>query len=480
MEYQDILQDISGDFSPIGKPDEEGKVFFAIDEQVMKFGSLQHDSIDWDSLVVNSHQYLSHICKDYRVLQYLGYGLLYANVKLNLTVFLKLFSEFNKKYLFLAYPKPSKDQSISRFKEKSINLILERIENAINNNPEIGFTLVELHNTEQLINCIIEQLGQYIDSAESTLYRILRLIKKQADVSGNNVKQDENIRRNIQNTSNVITQEKKQSSENINIPNINTVDFDNIRQLKQFYLQVADVTCSLSPNSILGYINRRFGLWHSITQLPEMNAHGITVMQAVATDKLNDYRELVLSSPSVELLERIERTVTTSPYWIEGSYLSAKCCQFLKFDEAAEAIKNMTKQFVEKFPMFSLAKFQNGEPFLSDNTKSWLDDTESSYSSQTCNIQNQGSDFDDIYLNDGFIVTLRAIDEQLKLANDVRSRNYLQFEKIQFFLKEGMPSIAMNELLELSDNCRKYTVEEWDRTFFVRLEELKRKLLRDC
>lgn len=44
MKYQSILDDIVGEYFPVGTPDEEGIVFSALDEQVMKFGSLQHDS----------------------------------------------------------------------------------------------------------------------------------------------------------------------------------------------------------------------------------------------------------------------------------------------------------------------------------------------------------------------------------------------------------------------------------------------------
>ena len=50
MKYQSILDDIAGEYFPVGTPDEEGIVFSALDEQVMKFGSLQHDTIDWEGL----------------------------------------------------------------------------------------------------------------------------------------------------------------------------------------------------------------------------------------------------------------------------------------------------------------------------------------------------------------------------------------------------------------------------------------------
>lgn len=484
MKYQDILNDIDGDAFPVGIPNEEGDIFSAIDEQVMKFGSLQHDSIDWDILITSSRQYLSDVCKDYKILQYLGYALLYRGFKSNLIDFLTLFSEFNKKYLLIAYPKPSKDNKINRFKEKSIILILERIENAVANNFDVRFTLSESKKIALLTNKLDAQLAEYISNAGSVFNRLQNFAKERSDseekiaIHEQEVSQSHSL---SQVERNVIsfTQDNVTKSD-LNLPAVDRVDLTNARQLKQFYFQVADTTCSLEPSSILGYVSRRFGLWHNITQLPEMNPQGNTMMQSVPLDKMSDYREQVIASPSVELLGRIEKTITTSPYWIEGSYLSAKCCQALKFNDVAETIKNVTKQFVDKFPMFHSAKFQNGEPFLNETVLNWLADEATNNSlTQVSSVADLTNNFDEIYSSNGFVSVLKLIDEQLESAADIRSQHYLQFEKIRFFLKEGMLRIAINELSELIDNCKKYTVKEWDRTFFTKLEQLKNKLLKD-
>ncbi|MBN6063477.1 type VI secretion system protein TssA [Aggregatibacter actinomycetemcomitans] len=474
MKYQDILNDITGNGAPIGVPDEEGEVFSSIDEQVIKFGSLQHDSINWDLLINNSRQYLSVTCKDYKVLQYLGYALLHRDFKSNLLDFLSLFSKFNDKYLFIAYPKPSKDNTVNRFKAKSISLILERIENAAVNNPDIKFTNAEHNRAVVLIHELISQLSKYISNAEPVFSRLQRFVKERS-----------NSEEKIPTISSQVlsTQVEKRTissvQNNLNFPDANKVDLTNTRQLKQFYLQVADTTYLIEPGSTLGYISRRFGLWHGIAQLPEMSAQGNTMMQPVPIDKVSDYREQVVSSPSTDLLVRIEKTVTTSPYWIEGSYLSAKCCQALKFNDAAEAIRNSTKQFVDKFPMFHSAKFQNGEPFLNDDVLNWLSEATTNSSSKVSSVDDLKNNFYECYSSDGFVAVLKLIDEQLKLTIDARSRHYLQFEKVRFFLKENMLTIAINELSELIENCKKYTVKEWDSAFFTQLEQLKDKLLKD-
>ena len=177
MKYQSILDDIAGEYFPVGTPDEEGIVFSALDEQVMKFGSLQHDTIDWEGIISHSHQYLSESCKDYKVLQYLGYALLYKGFKSNLVDFLSLFSEFNKKFLFNAYPKPSTDNTINRFKGKFITLIFERLENAASINTDVRFTVVENEQIDKFIEVLSLQLSEKLPGVESALARLRHFVK---------------------------------------------------------------------------------------------------------------------------------------------------------------------------------------------------------------------------------------------------------------------------------------------------------------
>ncbi|OOF36873.1 type VI secretion system ImpA domain-containing protein, partial [Rodentibacter mrazii] len=384
-----------------------------------------------------------------------------------------------------AYPKPAKDNTVNRFKEKSISAILERIDNAIANNLNTRFSQVEGEKLIAFTNELISQLSEYVSNAESIFNRLQRFVKERSD-SEEKIFSDSKGSISPQHLSQAERNVGSSAQNNImihnvlNLPDVDGVDLTNARQLKQFYFQVADSTSLLDPSSTLGYVSRRFGLWHGITQLPAMNEQGNTMMQSVPMDKVSDYREQVMFSPSTELLGRIEKTVTTSPYWIEGSYLSATCCSALKFNAAAEAIRNVTKQFVNKFPMFNSAKFQNGEAFLNETVLNWLsNETTTNVSTKISSVGDLTSNFDECYSSGGFISVLRLIDEQLKLATDARSRHYLRFEKIRFFLKEDMLTIVINELSELIDSSRKYTVEEWDGDFFTQLEHLRDKLLKD-
>lgn len=75
--------------------------------------------------------------------------------------------------------------------------------------------------------------------------------------------------------------------------------------------------------------------------------------------------------------------------------------------------------------------------------------------SSQASVQNSlENDLDELYLVEGFVSVLKEIDEQLKSVIDVRTKHYLQFEKIRFFLKEDMLSIALNELSELINHCK--------------------------
>ncbi|MDG2942770.1 type VI secretion system protein TssA [Exercitatus varius] len=481
MKYQNILQDITTENRPIGLPDEEGKLFFAIDEQVMKFGSLQHDTIDWDGLITSCVQYLTEVCKDYKVLQYLAYALLQKNARENFIEFLTLFAEFNKKYLFDAYPKPSKNQTVDRFKARAILLVINRIEDAFNKNGE-NFSHEQNQATAKKLAEISPHLVNYVPDAETIFNKISRKLESQITKSQSDTANIPEQQAQMQspvtiNTGNspATTQTRAQPGK-LNIPDANAFDLTNDRKLKQFYLQVADITCEIDPASILGYISRRYGLWRGITQLPEMNEQGITAMQAIATDKLHDYREFVHSSPSLELLNKIEKTVVSSPYWIEGSYLSAECCRALKLDDAADTIRTVTKRFVDKFDHFERAKFHNGEPFMPEKVAQWL--TAADNKTGTVAVNQSAVDFKQIYQEQGFIAVLKAIDDELNAATDIRTRYYLQLDKINYFIHEGITSIALNELETLLKNSKEYAIEDWDNNFFNQLHQLKDQLTR--
>ena len=82
----------------------------------------------------------------------------------------------------------------------------------------------------------------------------------------------------------------------------------------------------------------------------------------------------------------------------------------LKFKEAAETIRSVTEQFVNKFPTFHLAKFQNGEPFLSDIVSDWLSDNNSVNVSTQASVQNSlESDLDELYSAEGFVSVLKKL-----------------------------------------------------------------------
>ena len=101
----------------------------------------------------------------------------YKGFKSNLVDFLSLFSEFNKKFLFNAYPKPSTDNTINRFKGKFITLIFERLENAASINTDVRFTVVENEQIDKFIEVLSLQLSEKLPGVESALARLRRFVK---------------------------------------------------------------------------------------------------------------------------------------------------------------------------------------------------------------------------------------------------------------------------------------------------------------
>jgi len=93
----------------------------------------------------------------------------------------------------------------------------------------------------------------------------------------------------------------------------------------------------------------------------------------VPADIVEGYRE-ALSANIVNpaLLQRVEKSVVASPYWIRGSFLAASIAQRLEMKEVAVAIRLATERFVRRIPILVDLQFNDGRAFVDSETRGWL------------------------------------------------------------------------------------------------------------
>ncbi|ERL01298.1 hypothetical protein O999_22775 [Pseudomonas putida LF54] len=94
---------------------------------------------------------------------------------------------------------------------------------------------------------------------------------------------------------------------------------------------------------------------------------------AVPRDIASDYEDAIAGTViDAALLQRVEKSVTASPFWIRGSFLAATAASRLAMGEVAEAIRAATARFVLRMPALQQLCFSDGQVFVDDQCLAWL------------------------------------------------------------------------------------------------------------
>ncbi|MBS9782925.1 MAG: type VI secretion system domain-containing protein [Pasteurella sp.] len=464
MNIKDIIQPIPGDDSPIGKPNNQSEFLHDADREIMKIGSLQHGEVDWEIIHKQSVKYLKDICKDYKVVSFLVRYVLHTKDATKIVDFLDVLTTFNKQYIFSAYPAPNSSNEIKGSKGKVLKMIISYLDSFIKNE------LVESDDIKFLDGFLLffTDLQSHL-STNKSLSTYVEKINQSLSVKKNNVPQavsgtDASILSSVEQKDTELGKEVTPSP--MLVPN--ELSLDSIRNVKSSYLKLAEHSNGTSPSESLGYQLRRYAMWHSITAAPLKNKAGITEMTAVASDRVADYKSALKISADINLLRKIEKTLETSPFWIDGNYLSSLCAENLGYNDVSKEIKEQTAKFVAKFPEFYDMKFVNGTSFISDETIRWLSEKDTIENLNT--ISFNGTEFQECYEKNGLLDVLAKIDSQYKKATDIREKFNLRLEKISYLIKENVQSISVVELKELKKIAKEYSVTEWENSFFQTID----------
>ncbi len=474
MNIKEIIIPIEGNNAPIGTPNIQSEFFNDVEREIMKIGSLQHGDVAWDVIYNQSINYLKKECKDYKVIGFLMRYMLQTKDLVKITQFLKVLAEFNKQYLFGAYPAPNAKKEIKGAKQRILKLIFSYLETFIrseikniqdaDDTKELLISIVSLEKQlsgSKILSEYLQTIAELVDSALQTL--ILKNDAKQVKQKGNVVAKTDNI--TDKDNNNV-----QENTTDVSILPPHTLSLDSIRDVKLSYLKLAEHSNATIPSDILGYSLRRFAMWNSITTVPLINGTGHTEMTAVSVDRVADYKQELASSPSITLLRKIEKTLETSPFWFEGNYLSFQCAELIGYKDVSKEIRRQTQKILNRFPSFYEMKFRCGTDFVSHEVKSWLQQADKPECSQIVEIKI--SEFSDLYNECGILDVLKQIDKQYELSVDIRDKFNLRLEKINYLHQEGMNSMLIAELKELARLSRDYTVFEWEQSFFNKINEI--------
>ncbi|MBN6065337.1 type VI secretion system protein TssA [Aggregatibacter actinomycetemcomitans] len=430
---------------------DEDPVWIDLDGEMVKLGSLEHESLDISQVQQKALTLLSTKSKDLRLVAHLLKTLQHSGKTTELLLGLSLFSDYVEAYWTSAPPMQ---------KLKKIRLaqqILKRFENMATKFNQSASRLEKDEAKSQLerLKCCWESDQKLLDDVELLLSRY---------TFNNDVANTENIETSQKGSEQSIESRTGSVSSLSQQPMVIEpleIDQSNERAWRNTLLKVADYLVDKEPSESVGYRLRRYAIWSNITSAPFAEGNK-TQLAAISVDRVSEYKS-ALENATVDLWKEVEYSLTLAPFWFEGHYLSAEIANRLGYTKVAEAIKESLSNFLEKLPSLAELTFSDNTPFLPQSCQQWLAQHKTAQNDML--IQNSSNqNIDDYYEKEGLEKTLQLINEQK--YSDMRERVYAQLHSIKLLNKSGLHSLAKQHYATLQSALESVSVKDWEPSLF--------------
>ncbi|WP_225740404.1 type VI secretion system domain-containing protein [Burkholderia cepacia] len=227
------------------------------------------------------------------------------------------------------------------------------------------------------------------------------------------------------------------------------------------------------PYDPTGYLLRRFALWAHLTNAPSARKHHQTELMAVPADVAEGYAK-ALSANAVDptLLQRVERSVTTSPYWLRGSYLAAGIARRLEMPMVAEAIRQAAERFVTRLPALGKLEFADGRPFVDGETQAWISGAQAGDTTAIAGRDYAGvrDELRVLLEAQGVESVLRRLEAIQQEAVDLRHRCHVMAIAAELLQPRGLTWLADGLFVRAYQSMQNASAPEWEPDLFSLLE----------
>lgn len=147
-----------------------------------------------------------------------------------------------------------------------------------------------------------------------------------------------------------------------------------IRAINDNARQLGDHLLALSKEDERPYLLHRIAMWATLLQLPPSDSTGQTQLYCpVPADVADMYKAGVKEKRFSEVLPQIEQAASKAPFWFDGQHLIVLCLEGLSYTLPAISIKHALAQLFQRFPEIVTLKFNDGTPFASPKTATWVE-----------------------------------------------------------------------------------------------------------
>ncbi|RQT81082.1 type VI secretion system protein TssA [Burkholderia cepacia] len=444
---------------PAGVFDEEDDAYQGIDHEMLKLGSLQEATIDWPYVDEAAQHYLCSQCKHLRIAGHLLTARARTRSWRGWAEATGVLAGMVERYWETSYPKPGATGYLA--KRRLVGQLLERLSDSLAALENTGYG-EEFYKAGQ---AALDSLQRSAESAQldvPTLSRIEGLLRQKAEALRApelaDAKLDTPVRGDV-------------LSDAFFTPALPTPG--NEREGRKSLLAAAEIINQQDPYDPTGYLLRRFALWAHLTNAPSARKHHQTELMAVPADVAEGYAEaLIANAVDPALLQRVERSVTTSPYWLRGSYLAAGIARRLEMPLVAEAIRQATERFVTRLPALGKLEFADGRPFVDGETQAWISGAQASGATSAA-----GHDYaavrDELHSlleAQGVESVLRRLETIQQEATDLRHRCHVMAIAAELLQPHGLTWLADGLFVRAYQSMQNASAPEWEPNLFSLLQ----------
>jgi type VI secretion system protein VasJ len=467
---EQVLAPLAGDTS-VGESLGDDDDLEFLENEIMKMGSLAHNDINWGKVERQALSILSDRSKDLKVLGFLMLSLQRGGDGERFALSLFLLHKVLDGWWGKAWPYPG-DKG-KRARRMMFTQIVQRTGKCV---QALVFEC-SLGDGRGYCLALIEKLtaqAQVLELPDESLLDLKRSVGKlpaaneapPASSVSPSASQPVSSGNEAQASSSSVVQASLGSL---------TLDPANERATRQSLLKVADLLTSSEPANALGYQMRRYAIWQSITSVPPTRDGKRTDLAAISADRVADYREALDKTPDMELWQRIEQSLSVSPFWLDGHWLSARVATALGHEACADAIRNSLKDFVERLPQLADCTFNDGTAFLSEAAADWLWSTASGAKSSS----GSGSPWEQAYdkareliSQQGLGAAMQLMEDGLADTREPRNRFYWRLANTRLLRDAGLKTLATQHIQDLREQIRGLALDDWEPALIKQLERL--------
>ncbi|TLD80006.1 nucleobase:cation symporter [Helicobacter sp. MIT 11-5569] len=324
--------------------------FNLLEDEMSKYKTLNHESINWDMVYQYSLDILKNTSMDAKICNYFILSCINLN-KEDCFIELSCLLNFLKGFL------ENNPQSLN---ENTLNTQKKKIKDAI------ALFILE---TNRLKLCISKQV-------------LTELNKTIMDI-GNIINHKFNSLEIAQDISPSNTNKESLSNTHTNTIANKLTDLDNIndREHRELYLKLSLDLLKNDLNNLNAYTFFFEAMWGKIKKMP-LHAEGITQIRYPDSSLIGLLQNPKENISELEQIQNCIKNLVLNPFWFEGLQLFHELLVSQKRDNVCKIFTIFVNNFLNKFQEITKLKFENGEFLCNASTFNYFSKNEESKSQQ--------------------------------------------------------------------------------------------------